>query len=75
DAVAAPRAWPAPGTGGILAEPEAAATLSGTAGPVRQVEALGRTALIHCDWDRGENRSCRGVADPRGAGLAVAIER
>lgn len=74
DAVAAPRAAPAPG-GGLRAEPEAVPSLSGASGPVRRVEALGQAALIHCDWDRGANRTCRGVADPRGAGLAVGIQR
>ena len=75
-AVRTPRAEPAPGGGGILAEPGAAAAVGGAA---RTVEALGVGAAVICV--RPPNRgprdmtvTCTAVADPRGAGLARGEE-
>ena len=73
-AMSAPRAQAVPGGFTVLAEPSAVRALPGNPTPVEPIESLGRGALIHCLWDRGEERHCRGVADERGFGLAVAIE-
>jgi len=40
------------------------------AGPEAPADA-GRGVLIGCAWDRGETKTCRGAADPRGFGLAA----
>ncbi len=41
---------------------------------VRIVPNLGRAAVIFCLWDRASTSYCSSAADPRGAGLAFAVE-
>ena len=77
DAMAAPRLGPLPGRPALAVEDRAgSAVLQALATPAlatRPATALGRGLLIDCVWNRGELKTCRGVADPRGRGLAAPV--
>lgn len=78
-ALAEPRAAPDFTSPEVLidgaAPPETAAALTRRGHVLRPVPAVGRATAVWCDWDRAAAvRTCHAAVDPRGHGLATAVQ-